>query len=308
MFDKINKVCDKILVLTADVMHFLQVVLVFLSFFVIIFWVLELAQAPFIAPVLPFFESIKTFVHLFYNRLVVFGDVQIDFSFLVASIFFMFLSWSLTFVISFLELTRIKLKEIYIAQKQREEKSFNKQLNQEYLNNELKNNRFIILVNLSVSSLLKNNYGHVGQNQDFSTLQQEMINKFLESFSQKFKIEKNIINEGILLYFEPFENVDKVLALMEYIVNGLKKQCLDKKLLLNYIINIDTYSGLSDAAVKAKMLISLSKIDLKDRITCYPSFKNRYLLLENRRYNFVDEGSYKIGDKEQDIFRLENIV
>ncbi len=78
--------------------------LVFLSFFVTLYWLLQLGQVQFIEYFAPFFEAIKNITHLFYQRNVTVDFATIDFSFLIATFIFLIIAWVLNFAVEGIEI------------------------------------------------------------------------------------------------------------------------------------------------------------------------------------------------------------
>lgn len=296
------KLGKKFLNLSADFIHFVQVVLVFMSFFVILYWILQLAEVKFIEPVAPFFESIKAFIHIFYKRIVQMDNVSIDFSFLLAAFLALFISWGLQFVIELIEFAEKKYDNTYNYLKRKNEDSFNKDLEKQYLKEEYKNNKVLILIKFETKNLSKDKFFSRDTEIDVDEVQEEILKEFFDNFVKGLKAEKKLINDGFLLYFNDFDDIEKIISSILSDIKILKKKYIEKELQLNSIMSIDVYADDKEIESKIGKLIILNKLDLKNKIACFATFKQRYSLIKNPKYSVDPHGIYKIFDEESVFF------
>ena len=303
MFYKLGK---KIFHFVNDALNFTQIILIFLSFATILYWLLQLSGVTFIQPVAPFFESIKTFTHLFYNRTVSIGDgPAIDFSFLVVTFLMLSIVWGLRFVIEFVQFAENKYDLFYNSFKKKSEKLFNIKLEQSYLAQEYKNNKFLILINFCAINLTKDSFYNKNVSAEAEEKQKVILTDFSQSFSEEIKCPKKILQNSLLLYFEDINEIDKTLICLENVVKILKHKYNAQQWQIDSIICIETYAEEKEIMSKVENLMTLLKLNLKGKITCLATFKQRYSLIKNPKYITEEQGIYKIDEGEEEVFCLK---
>lgn len=285
--------------------HFLQIILVFLSFAVILYWIFELAQAPFIAPVAPFFETIKSITHLFYNRITVIGGESMDFSFLVASFACLLIVFGLKFVVEGIEFLEKKYDRLFYLTKKTEEKVFNAALETEYSLKESKQNNFILFVNFSMLNLAKSKLFSRDFDIGIDEKRIEILNEFFNKIELEAEVNKKRIQEGVLLNFHGCENIDRIISYIEDLILQLRAKYVQEKWQINFLVIIETYMDKNDFLEKINDILGLNQINLKNRIVCFAPFKQRYMLNKKQKFNIETEGVYTINHQEKDVFLIK---
>lgn len=303
MFYKLTKYGFKVLI---NSLQFIQVSLIFLCFFIIMYWMFDLAGAPFVKSFAPFFETIKEFVHLFYTRRVQLGQVVIDFSFLLAALGSLLIAWGIKFVVDFVSEAEIKFESVHKALKKKDEEAFNVGLEKQYLVEENRNNKFIIFVKFIVTnhSAYKE---YSEENKDFvKQKQKQILEEFFENLEGVLNCKEEFAHGGLLLYFKDFETIDDVLSQIRSIIKITKQKYSEEKFHVDHLVSVVAYATADEIPVKIEKLRTLLKLGFKNRIACVSSFKYRYLLLKNPKYKFEEKGIYKIYENEE-VFCLKSI-
>lgn len=298
------KLGKKFFKLTYNALHFLQACLILLSIFVIAYWLLQLANAPFIKPVAPFFEGINAYVHLFYNRLVVIGGTTIDFSFFIAAIILLLAAFGIKYAIELIEISEEHFESLNKTYKKHAEKAFNAQLEREYLRQESKNNKTITLLKFNASKLLKGSLYGDDIKGDPGSKAKEVLFDCFEILDEDMDCKKELLDNGILLYFDDYNNIDKFINSLNRILKGIKTKYIEDKWQVSYTAGIDVYADSSEIEQKKEALKKLVKLGLNDKITCLGTFKHRYSLLKKPSYTFSAEGFYTIIENEE-VFSIE---
>lgn len=302
MFYKLGKKLFKIFI---ESLNFVRVALVFLAFFTILYWFLQLGQATFIEPFAPFFESIKNITHMFYNRTVVIDKEAIDFSFLIASLVMIFLAWALKFAVEYVEFGEKKYDSIYKWIKQKAEAVFNLNLEKEYLREEQKNNKIVILLKFAVTNLEKDSFFHKDVSVGVEEIQKKALTEFLQHIETKLKFEKRVLDNGVFLYFNSFDNADNIIFNLQHSIDKLKQKYTAEKWQINYFVGIETYAHDNELNFKMKNLITLIKLNLINKIVCLATFKQRYSLIKTPRYIVEQEGLYSLNDTNEEVFYVK---
>lgn len=285
----------------------MQVVLIFLAFFSILYWLFQLGGATFIQPFSPFFEVLKEITHIFYTRTVKIDEITIDFSFLIATFVDLFIVWGLKFVIEFFESLEDKYDTAHNYLKQKREDLFNLTLENQQSLSEYKYNNFLIFIRFTAINLAKDSFFHTDVNVGVEEKQVVILKDFSDNIEEVFKCEKKFLKDGILLYFSHFNNVDKIILDIENIIMILKRKYVAEKWQVNCLFGIEAYSSPNEIVSKAEKLVKLTNLGLKNRIVCLGEFKQRYSLLKSPKYQFEGAGVYQLTTGEEEVFYLNNL-
>ena len=155
----------------------MQIVLIFLSFAILLYWILEITKVPFAAQFTPFFDTLKGLVHIYYQRKSVIDGVEIDFSFLLLTFIFLLVVMSTRFLIEYIKAIETKFDSIHNQIKINVEKSFNKKLEVERLNDEYKNNKFLIAIKFNAINLMENGFLDKNSNKNVEEKEKEILKK-----------------------------------------------------------------------------------------------------------------------------------
>lgn len=297
----------KLFELIDNALKFIQVFLIFLSFFVILYWLLQLGGATYLGPVAPFFEAIKNFTHLFYQRTVTVDEVTIDFSFMIAALTFLLVVWLLRFIIEDIELVEEKYDSFYKSYKEKAEKLFNAGLERQYVIHEHRNNKFMFYVKVKAVNLAKNSMFNSDSAVGVDEKEQEVLAEFVAKLEANFKLQKRFMHEGFLLYFNNFGDIDSVVFHIEKIVSSQKIRCKTDKWQVRFYMSIEPYSEDKDLILKAKNLFALAKLGLSDEIVSLGSLKQRYDLVKNPKCIIEGRGIYKVEIGEEEVFRIKTL-
>ncbi len=303
MSDKIGK---KLFKLLSDLLSFIQITLIFLSLFTIFYWIFQIAGLKFIEPVAPLFESIKETTHIFYQRTVNFGDAVVDFSFLVAALFMIFCSWLINFIIEYIELTEKKYDKLTLKIKKKKEEAFNAQLEKEYLMESNKNNKFLVLIKINPTNMTKDKFYNRNLDEGVKEKEKEVLFNLLEIIDEDFNCKKNIIENSVLLVFNDFNVIDKVLQSIESILAEIKNKYLEEKWGIEYSVSIDVFENETEIDSKIIKLNKLIKLGLINEIVCLSSFNEKYSSMRFRKYSLTSEGSYQMGEGNEEVFCMKS--
>ena len=290
-----------------DLIQFVRLILVFLSFAVIIFWLFQLGGATFIQPVTPFFESIKSVIHIIYRRTVVIDGLEVDFSYLVATIIMMFSVLGLKFVVEQIEKVEKKYDSIYRYLKKKNEDLFNLNLQQQYIFNEKQNNKLLLLVNFEAKNLLQDSFFTRDINVGVDEMQKQILMEFANMMEKQSVFENKYLNDGLLFYFKSFGDIDKIVSDIEKVAAELRHKYIADKWQVAYHIGVEVYAKETDVISKTKNLIMLIRLGLPDKILCLSSFKQRYQLKENKKFKLEGCGVYTINETEEEAFCIKKL-
>lgn len=287
-------------------LHLIQGMLIFLCILMIAYWFSELAKAPFIKPVAPFFDAIKNIIHMFYTRTLVVGSLTLDFSLFVATILGLIIAWILKVLMENIEFYEQYYDIAYKKHKKKKEESFNLKLEKEYLKNEQKNNKMLVLVKLCAANRAKDKFYTKDFGVGIEQKEKEMLLNLFEIINEDIKCKNEILNEGILLYFDDVEKTDNLIFYLKKIIKELENKYYEEKWQLSFFISVDVYAEPTEIKRKIEKLITLNRLGLKDEIVCMGNFNQRYALLKNKKYNMLAQGFYQINGDNEEVFCIKS--
>jgi len=129
----------------------------------------------------------------------------------------------------------------------------------------------------------------------------EIMSNFMEVIDEDLQCQKKLFNDNLLLYFTNFDKIDETLDKLRLIIKNLKTKHLEDKWQITTSIGVDTYAAINEIAPKIQKLILLNKLGLDNKMLCLSSFKQRYSLLNKKKYTIDVEGAYKLGENEEDV-------
>lgn len=303
MFYKIGK---KIFEIVRNSLHFVQIALIFFCFFMVTYWVFELAQAKWIQFATPFFEVVKSITHLFYNRITDINGVTVDFSFLIATFALLLIVLILKSIIEQIENLEQKYDIMHEKIKKKQEDTFNTTLNKQYIESEAKNNKFLVLVQFDLTNIGRNAAYDKNLEQTTEKKANAVMSDFIESATEEFRCPQTLTNENLLLYFNDFKKVDEIIEKLKQIINGIKRKYIEEKWQIDANLSIDAYAQAGEIKPKVQKLVKINKLALGNKIACLSTFKHRYSLLENKKFNIEVEGLYKLTEAEEEVSVIKN--
>jgi hypothetical protein len=271
------------------------------------YWIFEIAGAKFVESFTPFFNSVKDFIHIFYNRITTVDTVQLDYSFLVFAIFLLIIVWLLKFVVEFIENIEKRYDSIYRNIKNKTQNLFNLNLEQSHLQLEKRNNDFVMLLKFSAINLSQDNFYSHETDDGIVEKQKAVMDEFLTLLSKTLIFEKRVLGEGMLLFFHSVKNVDKILLGITKTLEKVRDQNKDQKWNVEFLSGIETYSNEKEVMDKCKSIIMLVKLNLKNEILCLSTFKHRYEALNNQQFFIESKGVYNINEDE-DVFCIKSVA
>lgn len=285
----------------------MRVFLVFLAFFTILYWFMQLWGFPFSGWVFNFFEGIKNFVHIFYHRVVSTDEASVDFSFLIAALSMLFMAWGLNPAVDQIKFAEQKYDSMYRKMKQKEEEIYNTILETQSELDVAKENKFLIMLTFPIANLAKNVLYDKDINAGIEEKKQEIISEVLENLNKKFKAKQAISNGSVLLNFEDFDSINDILDNINETLSEIQKRHFKDKWQINYVASIEIYADKDELPQKMKNLNVLNKLNYKNEIVCLASFKQRYSLIREEKYHLEGKGIFQFSDgKDTEVFSIKS--
>lgn len=304
MFYKLGK---KIFYILIQLLKSIQISLVILSFLTVLYWILDVAQVKFAESIVQFFNFIKDFVHIFYNRTVKIDQISVDFSFLIAVFIFIAIAWLMNYLAEGLEFIEKKYDKIHFFLKNKNEEAFNIKLDRNHQAMEKKLDKFLLMINFSVKDLSQESFYTREVKMNDSEREKEVVISLWEVISEKIKIKETFFGANLMLQFDNFKQIDETLQLIENSIKEVKTEYKERKWRLSHFIALDVYSKEEEVIIKARKLKTLLNLNFENSVVCFATFKEKYALTNKPIYSVNTEGVYKIGETEEEVFGVKKM-
>ena len=291
-----------------ELLKLIQVVISWLSFFIILYWVLELNHVNFPALIDSFFTNIKALVIYFYSKKILVNGTPVDFSYFFAAVSCLIIAWLMNFVISGIYYLEGLYEKFNSTLKRGEEKKFNKKLEKEYITEEKKNNNLLFLVKFDAKFLDKTN--SFSKAFDMEDSEKELLQKtevrilqdFFENIEGNLNCKEKLFKDSIALFFDNVEELDDILFTFKNIVKNLNEEYGEENIEVNFFAAIDVYAKEAEIDLKIEKLKQVINIGLRNKIACLATFKQRLALIKTTKYTVEEHGIYEIFKNEMVFF------
>lgn len=280
--------------------------LVFLAFATTLYWLFELANATFVQDYARFFEPIKSFVNLFYQRSIITNDSRVDFSYLIATFTALLFAYVINFVIEGLKFIETKFNNIYHKIKKQKEDCFNTSLEKTYVKEENKNKNFLLIIKFIVQDLTKDSFYQRNAEESIKEKEKQVLMEFSKILNSSTRCVSKFLNDGLLLYFENIADIDKEILLIRETIKLMKSKYSKDGYKLTYYSGIDVYGNNNELIDKIKNLIIITRLGIDNKIVCLSTFRQRYNLIKTPRHGTESLGVYKINQNEE-VFCIKSL-
>lgn len=271
-----------------NIFGFVQVVSYIYAFLCVLYWFLELAQAPIVKTVSWLFESIFAIVNIFYV-----STTKIDTTAIVTSVVFVIIAIISNFakntVIAQEELFDIRMAE----EKKKDDIRAQMLIEQEYIAELRKYNRFMILVNINInqikSYLVENNVDEA----ELNTLKQTLITELFNQIKGNYILHKTMCENDSFYVLGNIQKTHECIKIITTSVLELSKKYGDMNISITHDLAFDAISSNTDINEKLDFLKKVIQLNFKDGILTTSLFKTCYELISKTKMKFSELGNYQ---------------
>lgn len=305
--DKVKELKNlkKILEISASVFVLLQIVFIVIVLLVSLYLLMGLMNNHSFDFLTPFVQWAKSFIHFFFGNSIRSTQQDIDGEvvlYIFLNIFYVFLASQLKTACS--QGVLILEKKI-VVQRQEDEELFNKKL-QEDINNDLRAQKlFLLILKLRVKNAVK---GAIKADAIPQEEIDEINKKILGVFFAKVKDIPGLsfTKDGdiLLISCANFEQIDEKLQLILKVLDDLKAEYKEKKLIILSRMAIDVYRSANNLKPVYTNLKPLLGLNSSNEILCYGNFNNRYKLIQNPKHLISIKGKFDFNGRNESVYGL----
>ncbi len=271
-----------------NILGLVQVVSFIYAFSCVLYWFLDLAQFPIAKSVSWLFEPVFSIVNIFYV-----STTKVDFTDIITSLVFIAIAIlagvANNIVVAKEELFDIRVRE----EKRKDDIRAQIQVEQEYIAELRKYNRFIILVNITInqikSYLVESNVDET----ELESLQRNLIIELFNQIKGNYILHKSMYeNNG----FYVLGNIEKTHECIKIITDSLlelSKKYSDMDISIAHDLSFDAISNKTDINEKLDFLKKVIQLNFKDGILTTSLFKTCYELISKTKMRFSELGNYQ---------------
>ncbi len=186
--------------------------------------------------------------------------------------------------------------------KKEQEEKINQKRHEEYIKEESKNNKILIMIRFNVECLTQ----RMKQNEVKITPKTVMSDFFGMLEGNLDECSTDFVDDDLLLIFNPFDNIDNFIRRLNNIFKALEKKYTANKYKISMYIAADTAARNSQIQARQEKLVNLLALSIKNKVVCVETFKKRYAIKKFPNWNIQSIGTYNIdGSSTQEIFVME---
>lgn len=277
----------------------IQIVLFAIIFLVTLHWFLDLIDKQFLTFVNPMSNFIAGLVKIFYRRMIEIGGVKIDGSILLFDIVALLVIWGGTQLKDFFDKQITKIDIIIDKVARDQEELFNKQLQEDYEKEQLKNSNIAILVSYSLSNVLGNAFWSEQSNDSMEAKEKEVDKQMYYALSKipGCKVAKS--GTQFLILNNNFEKIDYLLDYLKKLLAQMDEYVLKSQMTLTTYVAVEPYDNKADIKKVFTTLNKLLALKMPGEIVCLGSFQLRYEFIKDKKYTPVLKGTYSIDESDK---------
>lgn len=285
--------------LLINIVFIIQILLFAVIFLVTLHWFLDLINQQFLQFVEPLSKFVSGLVKLFYKRMIEIGGVKLDGSILLFDIIAILLIIGGAQLRDFFDKQITKIDIIIDKVARDQEELFNKQLQEDYEKQQLKNSNIGILITYSLKNVLGNAFWSEQSSGLMANKEKEVDKQIYYALSklQGCKVAKS--GSQFLLLCDNFEKIDFILDYLKKLLAQIDEYVLKSQMTLTTYIALEPYDNKTSMKKVFTILNKLLSLKMPDEIICLGSFQLRYEFLKDRNYIPVLKGTYSIDESDK---------
>ena len=245
----------------------------------------------------PFFEIIRNFVTDMFGKSIDKNLDGVDGREVLFVLLGILVAYFLQQLKMGLDSTVKSVQRKIIQEKERVETEFNEELKQNFVDDILKQDSFVLAFQLKVKWLVRESIGEIPPSEE----EQDKVK--IEAISRYYNRIKNISElkfskdgEILIMASNNIENIDSILNQLWENISALKAEYKEKKYGLRIKMLIDSYKQSRPINAVYKNISPLFNLNANNEILCLGNFKNRYELIKNTGYFIAVKGKYDMPD------------
>ena len=282
-----------------NIVFIIQIILFIIIFLVTLHWFLDLIDKQFLTFVNPLSDFVSNLVKIFYRRMIEVGGVKIDGSILLFDIVALLLIWGGSQIKEFFDKQITKIDIIIDKVARDQEELFNKQLQEDYEKQQLKNSNIGILITYSLNNVLGNAFWSEQSNDSMEAKEKEVDKQMYYALSKlpDCKVAKS--GKQFLLLCNNFEKIDSILDYLKKLLAQMDEYVLKSQMTLTTYTALKPYDNKTDIKKVFTTLNKLLSLKMPGEIICLGNFQLRYEFIKEKKYTPVLKGTYSIDDSDK---------
>ena len=245
----------------------------------------------------PFFNTLRNFVTDMFGQSVNKSLDGVD----GREVLFVLLGILVAFFLQQLKMglnTMVKnLERTILKEKERVETEFNEELKQNFIDDILEQDSFVLAFQLKVKWLIKDSLGEIPPTQgEQDRVRIEAISRYYNRVKDISGLKFSKDGEVLIMASNDLENIDNILNQLWEQISAIKAEYKEKKYGVRVKMLIDTHKHSKQVNAVYKKIAPLFNLNANNEILCLGNFKNRYELMEDTQYYIAVKGKYDMAD------------
>jgi len=189
------------------------------------------------------------------------------------------------------------IQRTIVKEKERVENEFNEELKQNFINDILEQDSFVMALQFKERWLIKDSLGEIPPTQEEQDrVRLEIISKFYNRIKNIEGLKFSKDGEILILAGNNIEQLDSVINTLWENIIAIKAEYKEKKYGVRIKMLIDTHKHSRPINAVYKKIAPLFNLNANNEILSLGNFKNRYELMEDNQYYLAVKGKYDMAD------------
>ena len=270
----------------------LQALAFFYAFCSVLFWFLQLNNAPFIGPVEPFFTPVYDYIQTLYKQPEA-SAAKINLVGIVTSICFIVIGILIRSAKDYITEIEEAFNLQVIKKKRENDLREQRQTQKEYLEEMKKHKKIIILLELKIEAITNYLSGDLVNKDKLLEIREEIINNLNTNIKAHFIYETVILDQSSIYIISETTKALECITLIKNVLQEAIEQYdtslinIDKSIVLNIL------SGKLNLSKEIIFLKKLSQLRYTNTIISTSLFKNCFELINPYKIKFTDLGNFQ---------------
>ena len=268
------------------------------AFFCIVYWFLNLINPSLVSGFSLLFEPVFNLVKLFYEQKTI-DPTKTDLAGVITCFIFIIFAIIAHICISIVEQQEEKARVALIKKTEEENRLTQIQIQQEYIAEMKKYNRFIILVDFNISQIKSYLFDNNMDEKDLKMTKLKLMSELFSSISAPYIQKKAMIENKSFYIIGKIEHTPETIHMITSTIRSLSKKYSNLDISLTHDLSFDAISNNTNIEEKLEFLEKVIQLNYDNCTLTTSLFKTCYELISKATMKFTVLGKFQfiVNDK-----------
>lgn len=289
--------------IVVNLLRGLQFILAIVALLTMVDFILFLTNVQLPQAIQGVFDNIYNFTSKFYQPDL--STLEVDFTLAIAAIAILIAAGIVVYLVIFINDLEQQYDKFHADQCRKYEQKLNSELKSTIDNMDAQNNQFAIFYSLSVIPNAKIPLMNQNKNINFEAKTSDYRVVLKNTMINSFNAVCKHTTDGYILFFEKFEDCEKVFAKLYEFINKAKELLKKEALTINIRVSAVLAKRTDNTEIYLPKMKKLINISIPEKVMILAEFKEKYDKLPEHNYKITAQGEYSFNDEIIDVYSLE---